>query len=268
MKKMTFAVWFTALLAMFTFSSCLDTENGGQRQGAEIVKVVGMLGSYEFESAAGFTLIPTNSNALTMDISTRYAFIAYSYDTEQVNQTTKKVPVTLTGIMPIKPKFTQPTLDGLKDFSNAPIRTISAGGSYDVFPIQFWDTTTMFLPINYFIKDYGDNAAMQKELDSHSFEIFFDLLDEEAYSDNLVFHVGHRVADPSLNKDRRNKINSSIFEIDLSMAIKMFENKNNKKPSKIIIKYDESYAGEYVENQLTVGKVEIDYQSILNAAKK
>ena len=270
MKKMTFAVWFTALLAVFTFSSCLDSENNGQRQGAEIVKVEGGFGMYEFKSVAGFRLIPTNMSQITMDINTRYAFIAYSFETEQVNQETKKVPITLSGIMPIKPKYTQPTSEGLKDFSNAPVRNISAGGSYDVFPVMFWDATTMFLPINYFIKDYGDNSSLQKEIDSHNFEIFLDLDDEEAYSENLVLRVGHRVADPSLNKERRSKINTNIYEVDLGMAIGMFKNKNKneKNPSRIIIKYDESYAGEYVENQMTPGRVEINYQSILDETKR
>ena len=265
---MTFAVWFTALLAVFTFSSCLDDENGGQRQGSEIVKVVGMLGNYEFQSAGGFKLIPTNMSALTMDISTTFAFIAYQYDYAQINQTTKRVPITLTGIMPIKSNYTRPSLDGMKEFANAPIRSITTNGGYDAFPVSFWTPTTMFLPISYFIKDYGDNSALQKELDSHSFEIFFDVDDKEAYGDELVLHVRHHVADPSLNKERNVRINTNIYEVDLSMAVSMFEQKKGNKPNRITIKYEESYNGEYQENQLVQGTAEIDYQSILNAAKK
>lgn len=269
MKKMTFAVWFTALLAVFTFSSCLDSDNGGQRQGSEIVKVTGLMGTYEFESAAGYKLVPSNMSSINMDISTRYAYIAYTYDSEAVTENVKKISVVLNGVMPIHEQYTHPSLEGVEGFSNAPIRNITTGGSYEFFPVSFWDANTMFLPITYFIKDLGDRTELQKEIDSHSFEIYYDLEDEDvdANSETLVLHVAHHVADPSLNKDRSHRYNTSIYEVNLQMAISDFEHKNGNKPRSIVLKYKESYNGEFTESQMTAGKAEINYEAILNASK-
>lgn len=265
---MTFAVWFTALLAVFTFSSCLDDDNGGQRQGSEIVKVLGGFGAYEFESAAGYRLVPTNMSQITVDVNTNFAFIAYTYDSGLVNENTKKISVQLNGILPINYLDTEATLEGMKEFSNAPIRNINAGGSYEFFPISFWNATKMFLPVTFFVKDFSDPKELQKEINSHYFQIFFDVNSEECNSGDLVFHVGHRVADPSLNKDRSRKYSTNIYEVDLSMAVGMFEQVYTKKPDRIIFKYEESYAGEYKENEMTQSTVEIDYRAILNATKK
>ena len=101
MKKMRYAVWFTALLAVFTFSSCLDSDGGGQRQGMDIVRVEGFMGSYSFKSASGYELMPSNASQITMDINTEYAYIQNVYDSENVTPETKKIPVELTGVMPI-----------------------------------------------------------------------------------------------------------------------------------------------------------------------
>ena len=264
---MTFAVWFTALLAVFTFSSCLDSENGGTRTGAEIVRVSGYMGTYTFESAHGYELIPTNMSALTMDINTQYAYVTYGYDSGLVTEGMKKIQVELYGILPIKQQDVRGSLEGMKEFANAPIQNITAGGSYTYFPISFWNPNTMFLPINYFIKDYADQKDIQKEVSSHDFEICYDLNDEDAYDGSLLLHVRHHVGDPALNKERF-KPNTTIFHVDLSRILNNYKEAKGGLPDKIVVEYEENSTALYDEHSVYPRKVEVDYQTILDAYNK
>ena len=269
MKKIRFAVWFTALLAVFTFSSCLDSENGGQRQGTEIVKVAGMMGMYSFHSASGFELIPSNMSQITMNIDTQYALITYSYDSGQVTETTKKVPVEVYSILPIESRYPNPSLDGMKEFANAPVCAISAGNSMSYFPISFWDAENMFLPIYYYIKDVSNKDDMTKELNSHHFELYYDVNDENAMEDELVIYVRHNVADPSLNKDRKGKYNLNIYHVNLMQIVSEFEREKGTKPSKLLVKYEENNStGEYDPHYVMEGKAEVDYSYILKNFQK
>ena len=268
MKKMRFAVWFAALLTMVTFSSCLDSEDGGQRQGSEIVKVTGMMGMYSFQSAGGYELVPSNMSQITMDINTEFALVVYSYDSGQVTDQTKRIPVELLSILPIERHYINDTLEGMKEYGNAPIRAISAGGSMEFFPISFWNPTTMFLPINYFVKDSANKDEILKEVNSHSFEIFSDVNDTEAMDGQMILHVRHRVVDPSLNKERRYKYNTNIYHVDLSQSVYEFESMNGKKPETIIVKYEESTVGDYDPSYMTEGRAEINYRQIIELAPK
>ena len=268
MKKMTFAVWFTALLAVFTFSSCLDDETGGTRQASEIVKVNGYMGTYSFKSAHGYELIPTNAGALTMDINREFAFIQYGYNSDDVTQNMKKINVQLYGIMPIDRKVINESVEGMKEFANAPIRNITAGGSYSYFPITFWDPNIMFLPVNYFIKEYSDNKETQKEVASHDFMIYFDVNDPDAYDGSMILRVRHHVMDPALNKERY-RTNLSIYQVNLSSAMATYESVKGAKPERIVVEYEEATNGMYEEHNLVSSRAEINYKrDVLDAYKK
>ena len=260
---MTFAVWLTALFAVFTFSSCLDSNDDGQRQGSEIVKVAGMMGTYEFESAGGYKLVPTNMSSITMNIDTKYAFIAYSFNSNDAKEKTR-IPVSLTGVMPIPERYAHNSLDGMKEFANAPIRNITSGGSYEFFPISFWDANTMFLPITYFIRDLGDQKELTAEVASHSFEVYYDLEDKAGDDQTLVLRVAHRVSDDSLNKDRSRRYNTNIYHIDLSYVLAQFKDKNKRMPGYICVKYQgNNYSGSFVENEIREETVKVDYEALL-----
>ena len=267
MKKMRFAVWFTALLAVLTFSSCLDSDGGGQRQGMEIVRVEGFMGSYSFKSASGYELIPSNSGQLTMDINTEYAYIQYVYDSENVTPETKKIPVELTGVMPIRSQYINRNIEGMKDDANAPIANISTGGSYTYFPVTFWNPNTMFLPVNYFIKDAADQKELQSEVATHSFTVYFDENDPDGSDDQMILHVRHHVIDPSLN-EKRQRINTNIYHVDLTQIMYDFERKNGQKPSTIVFEYEQGESGRYGENYVSSSRSELSYSEILGAFKK
>ena len=266
MKKMTFAVWFTALLAVFTFSSCLDDENGGTRQASEIVKVNGFMGAYTFLSAHGYELIPTNSSALNLDINKEYAYIQFGYNSDDVTENMKKINVELYGVLPIEEKYISESLENMKEFANAPVVNITTGGSYTYFPVSFWDPYTMFLPINYLIKDFGDNKELVKEVSSHDFQVYFDVNDEDAYDETtMILHVRHHVMNPELNKERY-RPNVNIYKVDLNNALHNFESAKGAKPEKIVIEYEESSNALYEGIQSS--RAEIDYKAILDAYRK
>ena len=268
MKKMTFAVWFTALLAVFTFSSCLNSDdNDGQRFGTEAVKVVGSLGTYEFQTLNGFTLIPTNMSELTMDLSTRFAMIAYTFNPEQVNQTTKRVPVVMKAILPIRSQYTNPSLNAMEKFANAPIRNITTEASYEFFSVAFWDAKTMFLPITFFVRDLPEKE-MEAEYKKHSFMVCYDINNEENDKNTLVFHVRHNVADPDMNKERKYRYTSNVYELDLNMALNEFQTKFGGTPRTIKLEYEENYTGEYDHDNIKSHISEVDYEKYLQNMKK
>lgn len=269
MKKMTFAVWFTALLAVFTFSSCLDSDDNATRAGSEIVQVTGYMGLYSFQSAGGYEIIPSNQSAINMTIETKYAYVTYSYQTADVVEGMKKLKAEIYSLLPIPDKMLNSNVEAIKTFANAPIRNITYGASYEFFPISFWDVNTMFLPINYFIKDSSDKEALKKEVQSHNFEVFYDLNDPAMESSNdLILYVRHNVMEPELNKDRNFRVNTNIYWMDLRYVMSSYEQKNGKKPSRLIIQYEQNATGEYDEHQIVPTRVEIDYSAILQSAEK
>ena len=269
MKKMTFAVWFTALMAVFTFSSCLDSgDYNGERFGSEPVKVLGNLGTYEFLSNSGFTLVPTNMSAINIDISTRYAIITYRFNPEQLNQTTKRVPVTLTGIAPVESQHTYPTLEGMKEFANSPVRNITTQQSYTDFAVGFWDAKTMFMPITYFVKNVQTDEAVKEELKKHSFQIHYDMENEENDQYGMVFHVRHKVQDPEKNEERQSIYSTSIYEVNLNKSLSDYQGKFGKMPDVIKIEFEHNYTGIYNETQVQSKVVEVNYKQYLDKLKK
>ena len=267
MKKKTFAVWFTALMAVFTFSSCLNDDYNGEIVGSEAVKVSGGLGFYEFKTKAGFTLTPINMEALTMNITSNYAYIIYSYKQEAVNQETKRVPVTMKGISPIYENHAISSMEGIDEHSNAPIRNITTQVSYDSFPVFFWNKTTMFLPITFFVENLSADK-MEAEVKKHTFRIYYDVNDPENNASNLVLHVRHHVVDPDKNNNRTNYY-TSIFEVDLRYALSQFKEKfNTDVPETISIEYKENYVGSYDETQIQSKTVQVNYSTLVENQKQ
>lgn len=269
MKKMSFAVWFTALLTVFSLSSCLDSDDNATRQASEIVKVTGYMGFYSFESAAGYEIIPRNQSVLTQDINSRYAYIAYSYNGGDVTTDMKKISVDLIGVLPIKDQYIHDQIEGMDEFANAPIRNITAGAVPEFFPITFWDATTMFLPVNYFIKNSASEEELKNEVNSHSFEIFFDENEAKQDGNEMILHVRHHVGDPALNKDRNSRINTDIFYVDLTYVLEQHKAKFDKLPQTITIEYEGNTTGSYEDEdgqKVTQStKASVEYDKILQA---
>lgn len=272
MKKMSFAVWFTALLTVFSLSSCLDSDDNATRQASEIVKVSGYMGFYTFESAGGYQIIPRNQSSLVQDISSRYAYIAYSYNGGDVTPEMKKISVDLLGVMPINEQGVSGSTENMEDFANAPIRNITAGAGYEFFPITFWDANTMFLPINYFIRDVSSEEDLKQEASSHSFDIFFDVNESKFKGEDLILHVRHNVRDEALNKERNSRINTDIFHIDLSYVLSEHKAKYDRLPKHIYVEYENSLNGSYKNDEgekLTKStNALIEYEEILKAIEQ
>lgn len=267
MLKMKLAVVVTALLTMLGFTSCLNGDGNSTGYGTEYVKVDGFMGFYSFKSAAGYTINPLNGSQITSDIGTTYALINYQYDSETVTPDAKEIDVTLTGILPISTKNVSSNVAGMEEYSNAPIRMVSVQ-SYEYYSIAFWDKYTMFLPIYYFAKQISDEDEQKEELNSHSFELYYDANDENAATGELLLHLRHNVKDPDINKERTT-LTSNIFHYDLNSVLAQYAAANGgDTPSKITVEYEQnSYNSEY-ESGVMSTKVEIDYAAIVAAYDK
>ena len=263
MKKINFAVLMTALLAVFTLSSCLEGNNNSTNYGYEYTKVNGGLGFYSFQSPAGYEIFPTNQNEIKKIIDTRYAFIQYMYQTDQVSSGMTRLDAQLMGLMPVHSKRPAPSLTEMEEYANAPIRTISTSGA-DGFPVQFlWNANTMFVPVYYFIKKFADESEQAAEFNSHDFSVYYDVNEPNVEKGELVLHVRHSVTKPELNKERE-LMTYSMFHLDLSNAIYDYEAKEGAKPRALIIEYEMSVNGDYNDRKVSE-KVVIDYSSILTA---
>lgn len=261
MKKINFAVLLTAIVAVFTLSSCLNGDGNSTNYGYEYTKVSGMMGSYSFLSPGGYEIIPNNQGSIIKPIETRYAFIQYMYETNQVSSGMTKLDAQLMGLMPVYSKRPMPSLDNMKNDANAPIRTISANGA-EAFPVQFlWNANTMFVPVYYFVKKQTDESAQTAELKAHDFEFYYDVNEETADKGELTIHVRHKVINPEINHERE-LLTYSMLHVDLSNPIYDYEAKEGSKPRTLIIEYEMNVNGEYNDRK-TSEKIVIDYSSIL-----
>lgn len=266
MLKMKFAVMLTAVIAMFSFTSCLNSEGSSTGYGYDYVIVKGIPGLYSFENAAGYTINPLNASSITNDIGTTYALINYQYEYENVVETTKKIDATITGILPVNSQYISNDFTNVDDFSNAPIKQVSSSFSYDYLPVCFWDKDNMFLPIYYFVKDMKDDDEQKQELDSHRFELLYDENDENANTGELLLHLRHNVQDADIN-DERESLSLNIFHYNLRYILDQYKTKNDgKTPSKIIIEYEQNSYNSIYESGVESQKVEIDYASIIEAS--
>lgn len=93
MKKLNFAVLFAALIAMFSFSSCLDTmEDDGTRTGNYFVKVVSMMGVTYFQDVQGNKFSP--STPLT-DVKSDMALVNLTYNVNDMQTNGGNTTVTV-----------------------------------------------------------------------------------------------------------------------------------------------------------------------------
>lgn len=259
MKKTKFAVLFTALVAMLGLSSCLGEPDPIQGW-AEYVRVSGGLMGYNFIDVRKNVITPTNQSAISTSLNASYAYIAYNYDTTIYDLNSDR-EVELTGLLPIETKYLTPSLQGMDDFSNAPISSVSTQ-----FAPVFWDVNNMFLPIYYFVKQYSDETDMKNEFNSHSFGLYYDNSVTDGIKDGqLVLYLRHNVSDDSLNKER-SASTYGMYHYDLTYAISDFKNRNGENPKEIVIKFKQNiYNSDYSEGYVTDGEYLINYTEVLES---
>ena len=274
MKKMTFAVWFTALLAVFTFSSCLSDDGENSYPISGYVQVGGMPGNYYFTNQLNKKFVPTNQNILPSIIESQYAFImATVNDQNQTNPNSTNI--LLTGCAFTKNAYTEVASDQMKDerYANAPITLINAGSLYSAVPVGFWNPQVMFVPVYYFMKSSNVESENQAERSEHLFSFFYksgkDANIPSSSDKDLVIYVRHHVDTPEQNKNRT-ALAMDLFQINLSQALADFAEKNNgEKPQRLYLEYENNpNSGIYEPLQVQSANAMVNYANILDNIKK
>ena len=264
MKKMKFVALLAAVLSVLTFSSCLDGDSNSTNAFSGYVQVGGMLGNYSFTTPDGYQIMPLNQGVFTKPIDTKFAFLNCTYDSEIMSTGSKVIQATLISpFIPIKSKYPTNDIQNMKEFANAPITNVGGVGA----AIHFgWTSSTMFVPLKYFVKSYSDSQAQQQEFDAHSFEIFYDVNDKDAVKGQFVLHLRHAVTNPEENKNRQSET-IGIYHFDLSSALFEFENAHGSSPRTIVVEYEQNYTGEYGRDTMPA-RVEVDYETVLKGFSK
>ena len=270
---MTFAVWFTALLAVFTLSSCLDDGGSNTYPVSGYVKVGGMMGNYYFTNQLNEKFVPTNPTVLPTIIDADYGFITGSINKDQ-QQSSKEVPVDIQGYAFAKSAYMSGSTEHMKDYANAPISLVNGGTMYSAVPVGFWNPTIMFVPVYYFVKGANNqNGADEAEKSAHSFSFYYKVGGDSdiinSTESDLVIYVRHRVVNPEENKNRK-MMNMDLYQLNLNEALAAFgEQYNGKKPQQIFVEYENNSAdGAYDSTVVRSTNARIDYQAYLNLFEK
>ena len=246
MKKTKLAVLFTAFMAMMGLSSCLGDPDPYNTL-TEIMKVEGFYGYYSFKSAGGYSVSPTNAEALTGSLDAGgYAYVTYKYDTRTVVQGSNKLDAEIQGLM---------SIDDLdqeyeKTESNAPMYMVNS-------KVTFYDKTNMFIDLTYYYNKLSDAEEQNAELDKHDFYLYQATAeeDEDVKDNTIVLYLIHTVADPENNEEKRTTAGTETRHFDLSYY-------TTDEPEKIIIKFKQS--GSSSMDNAYDNKVEIPYKSIID----
>lgn len=237
MKRMNLAVICTAMMALLGFTSCLDSKNGtttGQWVG--IVKVNSASGYYQFKSADGSTIVPSNQSDLQGKGLENYtfAYVMATYNTEDLSQGSASVPMQISGVSPIKSSAVNSgTGDGMAAFSNSSVAFVSNDASNGM--VTFYSTQDMFVPVSYYYKPYSQGSAeLTDELNKHSFALFYDV---KAVSEGaLTFHLRHQVQDEALNKERTSR-GAEYLHFNIAAAVQEYRLEKGGLPQTIQIEY-------------------------------
>ena len=251
MKKLNFAVLFAALIAMFSFSSCLDTmEDDGTRTGNYFVKVVSMMGVTYFQDVQGNKFSP--STPLT-DVKSDMALVNLTYNENDMQTNGGYTTVTVNGIVYIDPvvAVTKPETPTW----NAPIATLEG----DYVKMGFWDANTLIVPV-YFYYDASSEDKLTEELAKHQFE-FYVVEDDSKYAEGtLSIALRHRVNDAG-EKPTRNKLGSAYKYINLSAPLMQYKQKYGSAPKQIIVDIEQNQMSDsYTEGSLMKKEYTIEYQ--------
>ncbi|MEL5895328.1 hypothetical protein AAE250_17750 [Bacteroides sp. GD17] len=167
MKQLKFlAVAFTLLMGI-SLTSCLNSDSDPYSYGGGMVKVNNYMGMYTFTGANGVTITPTSAsiNALETngfkmsEMSGKVAQIYYRWDSSLLNIAADEKDIKGVELYSIESLDNTVAIvsekgaanDSLSKSNNAAIISMESTNSGLEYKPQFYDETTILLPINYYI---------------------------------------------------------------------------------------------------------------------
>lgn len=250
MKKLNFAVLFAALIAMFSFSSCLDTmEDDGTRTGNYFVKVISLMGETYFQDVQGNKFSPS---APLTDVKSDMALVNLTYNVNDMQANGGYTTVTVNGIVYIDPVLgvTKPETPTW----NAPIASLEG----DYVKMGFWDANTLIVPV-YFYYDASSEDKLAEELAKHEFEFYVVDDDTEYAEGTLRVALRHRVNDAG-EKPTRSKMGSAYKYMNLSAPLMQYKQKYGSAPKQVVVNIEQNQMSDsYAEGSLLKKDYTIEY---------
>lgn len=245
MKKTKFAVLFTAMMAVLGLSSCLGDPDP-YNYGKEYIKVVPSLNGCSFKNLYKLILNPTDQSLISSSfINTEYAWIYYKYKREDL----------VTGVSEIDVEL-QSAPVAIKELYSSSIE--SDGNSYidyvglSQYAFPFYDANTMFLDIQYDIKNVGSDE-LSSELAKHSLSI--SRVSEDCTSDKVVLKLNHEeLVSAEDDEDVKKGDYGDIRYINLYSLL------NGQTPDKLVIRYNKSTSSDKIELDSCI----VSYKEIVN----
>lgn len=244
MKKTKFAVLFTAMMAVLGLSSCLGDPDPYNYE-PQYVKVISSSNGYSFKNFS-YTLRPTDQSLISSTFfDTEYAWIYYKYKREDL----------VAGVSEINIELQKPPV-AIKELYSFSIE--SEGNSYidyvglSQFAFPFYDANTMFLDIQYDIKDV-ESDELSTELAKHSLSI--SRVNEDCTSEKVVLKLNHEELESSEgDEDVKKGDYGDIRYVNLYSLLK------GQTPDKLVIRYNKSTNSDKTELDSCV----VSYKEIVN----
>ncbi len=185
LKFLTLAL--TVLLGIVT-TSCVDSDGTSVRSGIAIVKVVhsSLSGTY-FRTATGVTITPTSTSIASLEangadftsMSGEIVYIWYQWDSDVVTITGNETSITGVDVIYIAPMDSPVEVVYQEGAANDSIADTPVIGVGEEMEAEFFDSTTLLLPINYYINTY-----------MHSFTLVY-LPNESTAADGFTLYLRH-----------------------------------------------------------------------------
>lgn len=251
MKRMKFLAITFILLMGVAVTSCMDS--GDPTVGGTFPMKVVSTYPYTFVfSDSDVKYVAVNSdNLLSSNLETGdIAYVAWSYnsDEQKVDQNTKKINVTVSGVKKITGECYVLNNDG-SSYENATVNNIGVSDNYgNSIIFQYFDKNTLFVPIVCL-------ASTSETLDKQSFVLVYDETATQPTDTEMKFYLRHKSDDTTANQ---RVLDYKAF--DIREALYRFEATTGGKPEKITILVNET-SKEY-SNKLEDAKEELQSYSV------
>lgn len=240
LKQLKFLTMALAmLLGVVTTSSCIDSDSTSVRTGVAIVKVANSMGSTYFRTADGKTIYPTSTSIAQLvangaDFTSmigEIVYIWYQWDSDVVTITGDETSIEDVDVVYVAPMDSPVEIvesegavnDSIADTPVIALGAMSSSSSNGEMQAEFFDATTLLLPINYYI-----NTSL------HTFTLVY-LPEDNTGENGFTLRLRH-------NKQQDNPtagsttayayyvagyINIYVRSFDLSAAMARYRSSNN-----------------------------------------
>lgn len=240
MKTSFFKVCLAALLAVFSLSSCLESNDDGTRSTYGFFKPVSMMGYSYYVDASGFKFVPTTSSATSSTPSYEYdlALVQFSYNVNDLVQGATSVDITL---------LTEPSYLRTMDYLEEVGEESSYLSVYDIQSLGIWDKDYLIIPVSMRVHKSTSTTTLNTELNSHHWGLY---LDKEGSADGknvMRLQLKYSINDVTAEDEDKLKEYTLGYSDYMTFAIR-----------EVIDDYQTLNGGEYPE------KIEVSYQQSMS----